>query len=575
MTKKNNLLYKLLCFALVFALLLSTVGCTIAPTGTTPTENLEGSTGTTAPTTQPTDPTTEPTTQPTTEPTAPTEPPVDPSVLVYELTQEDIDAFYVLLAECEELALIGEELERIDEMTNSLDEMYEYMEAQSTIAMILHYCDTKDSALETRYLECTEACADANRAYIEMIRRLYLSDTPAKDYLFADWTEQDIAQLLAYDGEVAEIQKRNTEIDVEYRASSSDSVRIPLYIEMVQNNNRIAQMFGYDNYYEYAYANVYGRDYTPEELQQVRQYAKVYLAETFDNALRNFNNSFYSLDEGQQKVVTDFLYTNYYRARKDYVSAYIDVLPESTSAAMKQMLEVDSTLTVSKNAEEVAFTTMIGDRSYCYFGPGYANSATIVHEGGHYYASLYTDLGAIPLDLAEVHSQGNEWLFVHCLKDHMLEKTYNALVDYRLYSNMAMIMICLMVDEFESIVYTTDISNYTAADFDALMESVATQYFDMYYINHNLTDINAYWREVVVQQPVYYISYGMSAFASFDLYLTAVEDFDTAMSAYVYLCENMEEEKGFLGNLTAAGLNGPFQEAFYQELAEFIQLRKK
>ena len=582
MTKREKLLQKLLSFVLVLVMLLSIVGCT-DPTDTGPT-NLEGTfptEPTTAPTTEPsTAPTTEPT-QPTTQPTEPTqsteptEPAVDPSVLVYELTQEDVDQFYILLEEAEALALLGEDIDLVDERTDELDELYEYISAQCTIAMILHYCDLTDKQLEEQYLTCSDNLTSAYDAYIEMVRRIYLSDSPAKDKLFEDWTEEEIAQLLAYDGEITELNQRNTEIEVAYRTNTSDAVRIPLYIEMVQNNNRIAQLYGYDNYYEYAYSQVYDRDYTTQELEQVRAYAKTYLASIFDNALRNFNNSFYSLDSAQQKVVTDFLYTNYYRARKNYVSAYIDFLPESAAAAMNQMLEVDSTLTVSNNAEEGAFTTMIGDRSYVYFGPGYGNSATVVHEGGHYYASRYTDLSSMPLDLAEVHSQGNEWLFVHFLKDHMLSKPYEALVDYRIYNDMWIIMVSIMVDEFESKVYTTDISAYTAADFDALMESVVTQYFDMRYANNNLTDLNAYWREVVVKQPVYYISYGISAFTALDLYLAAIEDFDAAMNAYVQLCENMDEELGFLGNISAVGLSGPFEEEFYQELAEFVQQRRK
>jgi oligoendopeptidase F len=137
-----------------------------------------------------------------------------------------------------------------------------------------------------------------------------------------------------------------------------------------------------------------------------------------------------------------------------------------------------------------------------------------------------------------------------------------------------MILLCLMVDEFESQVYTTDISGYTAKDFDALMNSVATQYFDLGYIQRNMGDINAYWREVVVEQPVYYISYGVSVISSIDLYTMALEDFEGAIATYQNICENPQEGMGFQDTITAAGLIGPFQEEFYINIVELIQNRK-
>ena len=132
-------------------------------------------------------------------------------------------------------------------------------------------------------------------------------------------------------------------------------------------------------------------------------------------------------------------------------------------------------------------------------------------------------------------------------------------------------MVCLMVDEFEAKVYTTDISEFTAEDFDALMETVATQYFSMAYITNYITDIQYYWRMVVVDQPVYYISYAVSAITALDLYTLAVEDYAAAVAAYQLLCENLDEELGLLGNVNAAGLAGPFQEVFYQRLANLVE----
>ena len=567
------------CWILALCLMLSLVACYPAPAthpstpSTSPSTNPRPSEpNATSPTfvvnpTEPTDPTLP------TEPPEPTSPEIIWDGLEYILTQNDVDLFYALLDQCEMLALEGQDMDSIDASSNALDAQYEYLNAQCTIAQIQHYCDTSDSVRAQQYLDCAEICIQAGDAYIQMARRVYLSDTPAKDLLFADWTEQDFAMLMAYDEEIALLRQRNEEITVEYYANEDDDTLIPLYIEFVQNNNQIARYYGYDNYYEYAYELVYNRDYQPDELEQMRQYVKEYIVPVFHQSYLNCYHTIPYLSQADWDGLNHFLEADYNSADRNYVDLYIQTVPDSMADALRRMLEEDSLFVTNESAKAIAFTTMIGDRSFCFFGPSYASSSTVIHEGGHYYASLYSDLDAIPMDLAEVHSQGNEWLFIHAMKQYMSTAQYDALVDFRIYNDLATVLICLMVDEFESKVYSTDISEFTAEDFDALMESVATQYFSMSYISHYIADISWYWRMVVVDQPVYYISYAVSAIAALDLYTVAMTDFDAAISAYQMLCEHLDEELGFLGNLESAGLSGPFREAFYQRVAQLVEDR--
>ena len=559
---------RMMCWLMVLCLMLSLAACYPANRPTTgPTDPTGPSVTPTQPTVNPTDPTGP------TDPTDPTDPVGAETDLEFTLTQADVDNFYLLLAECEALSLVGEDMDAVDAVSAELDEVYEFLDAQSTIALILYYCNKDDKTLSQQYLDSSEIFIQANDAYIQMARRLYLSDSPIKDVLFEDWTEQDIAMLLAYDEEIAQLRQRNEEINIEYYESNNEDKQIQMYIEFVQNNNKIAQFYGYDNYYEYAYELVYDRDYSPEELEQMRNYVKDYVVPVFHQTYLNYYHSAAYLSQPDWDGLNNFLEAAYDSTDTNYVNRYLSELPESMVSAFSQMLDNDSLFATGTAAESGAFTTMIGDRSYCYFGPSYSDCSTVVHEAGHYYASLYTDLGMIPMDLAEVHSQGNEWLFVAAMDHHMTNAQHDALVNYRIYNDLATIMICLMVDEFESLVYSTDISQFTAEDFDALMESVATQYFAMSYVEYYIADINWYWRMVVVDQPVYYISYAVSAIAALDLYTVAVENYDAAVAAYQLLCENMDEELGFQGNLNAAGLAGPFQEAFYQRLTTLIESR--
>ena len=570
---KNRIYCCLMSIVLVLAMLLSLVGCD--PTTTDPTVTQPSTQGTTTqPSSEPTDPSSTPT-QPS-EPSTPTEPSEPESnELIYELTQEDVDAYYQYLDACEELSIIGEDLDAIDEATEKLDESYEYLNAQCSIATILHYSHTKDKNLEKQYLDATEIATQANDAYVQMARRVYLSDSPAKDHLFEGWTEADFANLLNYDEKIAQLQQRNAEIGVEYRAAKDDQTKIALYIEFVQNNNEIAEVYGYDNYYTCAYEMVYERDYDADALNQMRQYAKTYLTDSYIGAATNFNKSFYEeLGSGKQMQVQRFLFNDYNRVSGNYVNTYFDALPQEMGDVMRTMLKKDSLFTNASDAMPGAFTTAIGDRSYCYFGPGYASCGTVIHESGHYFASRYCDLGEIPLDLAETHSQSNEWLFAYFLSEKMSADQYAAVVDYWFYEDISTILICLMVDEFEQRVYSADLTGFTAADFDAIMDEVALQYFPKGNVKQLLTDVNYYWRQVVVDQPVYYISYAVSAVASMSLYTMAQNDFDAAVEVYRKLCQEPVEDAGFLGNIQSAGLSSPFDEEFYIQLQKLIAGRQ-
>ena len=588
--KKNSMfvMRRVLCLLVMLAMLLSFAACgnPSADSGSASTPGSTASTADTQPTTQPpTDPT-KPTlpagTAPPTEPTSPT--PTDPTQppepeepkLVYTLTQEDVDEFYRLLDASRELSLAGVDMDAIDAAILALEEQYTYLNAQCTTAMILHYCDTTDTALEEQYLGCVDICTQANDAYLQMVREIYLSDTPAKDSLFEGWTQDDFDSLMAYDERISQLQSRNAEIGVEYRAAADDDRKMELYIEFVNNNNTIAQFYGYDNYYTYAYEKVYDRDYGQEEMDQLREYAKNYLYESYYAALMNFYDSFYDrLFYEEQVAVSDFLFEDYNKLKTDYVSLYVESLPQEMADALRAMLNDNSIFAGGANANPGAFTTMIGDRSFCYFGPGYAGTTTVIHEGGHYFASLYSDLNAIPLDLAETHSQGNEWLFIQFMDGNMSKNEYKALVDYMILEDVSSMLMCLMVDEFEKIVYSTDLTGFTAEDFDAIMDSVTLQYFPDGDVAQMLADMNSYWRLVVVDQPVYYISYAISAISSMSLYTVAVEDYDRALTIYMKLCQEVIEEEGFLGNISAAGLYTPFDEEFYQELEALIAGRKR
>ena len=127
-----------------------------------------------------------------------TEPAAAPIPFTYTLTDEDVEKFYELLETSEQLALESTDFEAVDALTDELDEQYNILEDQCAIAQLLYYADMSDESASALYLECVDLCGDANNAYMEMVRRIYQSDAPTKDQLFADWTQRELDMLMAY-----------------------------------------------------------------------------------------------------------------------------------------------------------------------------------------------------------------------------------------------------------------------------------------------------------------------------------------------------------------------------------------
>lgn len=531
---------------------------------------------------QPQVPETQPTTQETqtstetTEATETTKPSEDlPSaeeLLVYTLTQEELSKYYADLESCKTMALEGTDREGLEALSDSLDEQYDNIQKQQTIAFVNYSRDQTDEEATQLHLDATDKLTKAYDAMMLMLREVNASDSPIKDVLFEDWTEEDLKMLSAYTSEIAQLEKENEELVVEYQALSEGELAegiIPLYQKLIANNNRIAQIYGYDNYYTYGYDVVYARDYTTDTVQKARDYAIEYLVPTVPAILQQFALGFQSLDQEGQQVVAAFMEGSYQDTDKDYVNLYIDSLPQDLQTVMNHLWQYDRAIFAdSTGAKEGAFTVNIGDDAICFFGPGYDSTLTLVHEMGHYASTLNLDLDECPMDLAELHSQGNEWLFMNELQDALDPKVYAVIRDYKMYMDMCTILVSFMVDDFEERIYTTDVSGYTKEDFDAVADEVCQAYGGADFVNNYLTDFQSYWRLVVMESPVYYVSYAMSDVAALNLYTIASQDREKAYEIYGHLLKDVDLDLGFQENLKKVGLSGPFDSEVYEAIAK-------
>ena len=110
----------------------------------------------------------------------------------------------------------------------------------------------------------------------------------------------------------------------------------------------------------------------------------------------------------------------------------------------------------------------------------------------------------------------------------------------------------------------------TVEDFDAIMNEIKA--YDEYSgVISNFIDPCEYWKRVAVSNPVYYVSYSVSAVASLNIYAMALEDPDAAMTAYRALVETAGiEDMGYVEALGAAGVVSPFNESSHRNIASLI-----
>lgn len=472
--------------------------------------------------------------------------------------------------------------------------------SQRQLAEIAYYCDMDNTELEETYSYMMDYHTAVVSKFYTLSRPFY--ESCYREFYYYGLTEEEINAFL-FDSdaisnpEYTALKERNNAIEVEFLALSnpaSGDTLPQLYAEFVENNNRMAELMGYDNYLEYAYENVYGRDYTYEDVAQFSDYVKTYLSPVFASIFRKWDTlGGYTQDDLNQ----------YYTQVRDpffdslegntLVNDYIDLLA-FTSNPDKQITFSDEFNKLMRDGNmfrgdyEGAFVTTISsvDLPIAYFGKGYDNCFTIVHEFGHfmneiYSAGVYDDVDyGQSYDVLEMHSQGNELLYLCYLKENadMSEVAHTLVETYSLVNMLYAVMAGMTIDTFEQAIY---LDAYTGTNADVIMADGTITYdeYDLLYTSictdYGVADqIDGYWRNgMTITSPCYYVSYSVSAIAVLQLYETANTDgFDAAKDSYLKLFTYVDEKPDMTMAeiLTYAGMLSYDDEALYVSLKNYM-----
>ena len=507
-----------------------------------------------------------------------------------------------------------------EEIYNAFYDDLMYLVEQYQYAYV-RYCVKADESNTEVYETITEYRTNAISNFYALYRLIY--ETKFREYFFAEdegWTEEDIQMALtmsdSYGGEkYAEINTRISEIEVEFRAMKDPTNDIveegektmpELYEEFVNLNNQLAQLAGYNNYIEYAYKNVYNREYTPEDTAQMRSLVKQYMSGVYKEIYDGYYRVAYEYDSLEKNSIE----STYFKAimdqsvfktklTSDLVGDYFKLMTSTDGAQAIDFHSHASDLFKNGNyftgSYKGAYSYWIGtqDTSILYFGPGsYSSAFTFVHEFGHYYNNIYNPGVSFSYDLDETHSQGNEMLFLSFLEDalptEILRGVYERVYYEQLFNMVAITLLATAIDEFEYCVYTGHSPSgaektYTASDYEQLFSSILASY--------GAKGLNtSYWRYVVIESPCYYISYAMSALPCIELLSIAeTEGFDVAKAKYLGFFtftddpNNVEIDEfgdkvvkiGYTETLEYVGLSSIFEKEMYIYINNYFCNNKK
>ena len=472
---------------------------------------------------------------------------------------------------------------------------------QYSVINTLHYVDVKNKDLEATYNDMMTFYNELVSKYYELSQPWY--DSMFREFFFYGATEEEIKAYLFDANALANpdytaLKTRNDEIEVEFLnvANPEYSSQVPvLYAEFVENNNKLAKLLGYENYLEYAYENVYGRDYSPADVAAFLEYVKAYIVPAFNNIYAEHKNA--SVDQSSINGIYACIEDSFFDKQKSnkLFNDFLDDMNMAFTTNPDKMYSFSDELNnlildgnLFRGSYSGAYVSYLANAGIpiAYFGGGYSNIFTVSHEFGHYMNEIYNEsMYDQSYDLLEIHSQGHESLLLYYLEHSgALGADVTDYVNrYQMLNNLYIIIAALQVDAFEQAIYLNSYSGYnsdiimadgviTADEYDLLYASLSIEFgIDEAYRS------DSYWRGgMTIKSPCYYVSYSVSAIGALQVYLKANnEGFEAAKESYLKLISytDVDPDMSMEEVLEYAGFYSYMDEALYRDLARYFANR--
>ena len=425
-------------------------------------------------------------------------------------------------------------------------------------------------------LNTANECEMKGNAYINRAKRLIkemLQDDNYKDDVAVVFslTQEDVDSILngsIYGYYVQNLLDEEVRLVGTYNSLTNASERKDLYITLVELRQKIAKELGYDSYMDYVYNEVYRRDYSVQDsldlcsnLLSSSKIKSLYKKLGEDNY---FSKKYYDLEYINSIVTTESSLWKSLSYCKNIFSEAPSLISYIKGNGLYNFETRSSKVGMSFVSSYTPLDTYFMMINRTSTGLDYS---TTIHEFGHYYGMKYGDenkatTSSMSLELAEIHSQGLQYLMTNYYDEFLSSKDAHQLVNMDLFNALWVIESSICVFELEYYAYTTP--NLTKSMLDNAFNKftqLTTYPFSFGMDEYGNLDYTGILH--IYQQPGYYISYLTSLIPALEIYAMPLEQGRNTYNELVSYGENNR----FKDVLNKVGISSPFEKETIDKIA--------
>lgn len=435
-----------------------------------------------------------------------------------------------------------------------LIEEYNYA-YDATVLSMINYNLRSDEDTYTEYSDSSAVQSKALYTIISALQRSYNETSYSEliGYLCGMDDETSRTELNEDDNQAEKLsfiqRYYDIKLDPDMTAEQKEYSAADLYIEYARCINRAAAENGWESAQDYYYS-AYNRDYSYRDTESLGNSVKSEVRDYFNYAVERSRKCSNIAPTRQTLVFEDNI-----EMLARYASFISDEAAESAALLRDNGLYFQGG---DPRSSDLTYTVYLFSRKmpviYQYAEHTNTDFNTLIHEFGHFNSMNhpseylnYIEVGGDCIDIAELQSQGMSVLFTEHYGD-IYGRYAKSMELYTLYNMLHTVASAFLVNDIEKYVFE-NAGEITADDVLSKFEDLKNEYE---IINFRLSDINH-----IFETPFYYISYGVSALAAFELWDEMIRDSDRARSMYTDISHvNIyNTENTFVDSLKSCGFS--------------------
>lgn len=467
---------------------------------------------------------------------------------------------------------VVERTEKVDDIISQFWILYDAYDLYYTMLSLadIHYCqNVADSYWKAEYAACMEGSVEVDAAMEDFYYAAAHSDLVDEledEQYFGPGFFDGYRGESVWDQPFLKLNNRETELLNRYYELAEGSGDLDrsydalaeVYVELVKVRKQIAARLGFDSYAEYAYLSQFSRDYTPEDMEhyygQIARVLSPIYAAVDDSGFWSRGLSYCDEDEALE-----------------YLSGTASNMGGRIRSAFDFMKKYELfDISYGRNKFDSSFELYL----YSYEMPflftcpyGEADDALIfAHEFGHFCNDYATSGYSAGTDVAEVFSQGMEYLTLCYTEGVWDEDRIEELTRWKMVD-----CLCTYVEQacyacFEQRVYALPDDRLTPENVRALYVQTAREF---------RTDYPGWDSRYYVTVPHFYAypfyipSYVVSNDVAFQIYQMELDDPGSGLKAYTDVLES--DESYLLYFAEEVGLESPVAEDRVYSVAQTME----